>query len=86
MSIFDEARTLEDLQTLVGSRARGRTKAAVRIEDISELVTIPPKLAAKRAEGETVTIAEFNALVDDMVKLHAVLQSVAAALQERIKP
>lgn len=86
MSLFDEARALEDLQVLVGSRARGRTRAAVRIEDIAALVELAPKLRSAKAEGESVSVAEYNALVGDVQAIHGALLTVAAALQEKIRP
>lgn len=86
MSIFDQQRAFEDLQVLVGSRARGRSRAAVRIEDIAALVELAPKLKSAKAEGEVVSAAEYNALVSDVAALHGVLLSIASALQERIRP
>lgn len=86
MSIFDQTRALEDLQTLVGSRARGRTQAAVRIDDIAALLEVPPTLSAKKAEDAEVSVAEFNAVVADLTRLHQVLLAVATALQARVRP
>lgn len=85
MTVFDDARAREDLQVLVGSRARGRPRAAVRIEDISAMVELAPSLMAAKAEGATVSAAEFNALRDDVQAMHDILLAVAAALSSRLR-
>ena len=79
---------VEKLETLDGTRRRGAVarKAAVRVEDLSALLTLPAKLKSMKAAGSTPTAAEFDALVDDVAALHAGLKAVATALQSRLIP
>ncbi|SFV31384.1 hypothetical protein SAMN05216456_1324 [Devosia crocina] len=86
MSHFRDARLVEDLELLVGSRARGKSRAAVRIEDIEALLQVPRNLRSKKAAGATVDPAEFNALVDDLTALYDIMRSLADALQGRVRP
>lgn len=78
-------RELEMLELLDGSRRkRVAPKAAVRIEDLSALLEIPPKLKSVKAAGDPPTQAEFDALVDDVHAIHRRIAAVAAVLQARL--
>lgn len=73
----------ESVDILDGKRNRQvKRRAAVRFEDLrflSELASYPPK--ARKAAGATVTVDEFNRLVDDLNELYYRLGSVAMIIQ-----
>jgi hypothetical protein len=73
---------IEKLETLAGERRGARGKAAVRVEDLDQLLRIPAKLKSAPA-ASTPTQDEFNALQADFAALHAQLMLVTAALQAR---
>lgn len=85
--IPDENRLRESVEELSGSRKHGsKAKAAVRIEDLSDLLQIPPKLKAEKVTAATVSVEQYNKLVDDNVALHRIMYAVAQRLQGRILP
>lgn len=86
MTPFEHDSLKEKVETLVGSRNSNRGRAAVRIDDLSELLQIANRLRAKKAAGTTPTKAEFDDLVDDVATINNRLQAVAKALQGRLLP
>ncbi len=74
---------LEKLEVLDGSRRGNRDKAAVRIEDLRELLQINGKLRSAQLTAAP-TMADFNALQKDIEDLSNRLYGVALAIQKRI--
>lgn len=76
-------REKEQLDVLDGSRGlQARGRAAVRVEDLAALLQIQ-QLQSAKAAGSTPTKAEFDALVDDVHRLHARLMELSDAMRER---
>ncbi|MBP2564640.1 peptidyl-tRNA hydrolase [Agrobacterium tumefaciens] len=74
---------LEKLEVLDGSRRGNRDKAAVRIEDLRELLQISNKLRSTQLTAAP-TMADFNALQKDLEDISNRLNGVATAIQKRI--
>ena len=74
---------LEKLEVLDGSRRGNRDKAAVRIEDLRELLQISNKLKSAQLTAAP-TIADFNALQKDLEDISKRLNGVASAIQKRL--
>jgi hypothetical protein len=73
----------QKLEVLDGSRQLARRgQAAVRLDDLNGLFQIPDKLQAAKASG-SVTVTDFNNLVEDVAMLHARLLAIVAALRAR---
>lgn len=77
----------EKVEILDGSRnLQSRGKAAVRFEDmrfLQDLPSIPP--TARKAIGASVTVAEYNALVDDVARLYQALGSIAMLVSQKLR-
>lgn len=85
--ISDESRLRESVEELSGSRKHGsKAKAAVRIEDLSDLLQTPPKLQAEKVTTGTVSVEQYNKLVEDNNTLHKIIYAVAQRLQGRVLP
>ena len=74
---------IEKLEVLDGSRRGNRDKAAVRIEDLRELLQISNKLKSAQLTAAP-TIADFNALQKDLEDISKRLNGVASAIQKRL--
>lgn len=74
---------LEKLEVLDGSRRGNRDKAAVRIEDLRELLQISNKLRSTQITAAP-TMADFNALQKDLEDISKRLNGVAMAIQKRM--
>ena len=74
---------LEKLEVLDGSRRGNREKAAVRIEDVRELLQIGNKLRSKQLTAPP-TMADFNSLQKDLEDISNRLNGVAMAIQKRL--
>lgn len=74
---------LEKLEVLDGSRRGNRDKAAVRIEDLRELLQISNKLRSAQITASP-TMADFNALQKDIEDISKRLNGVAMAIQRRM--
>ncbi|AKC07180.1 hypothetical protein [Agrobacterium tumefaciens] len=74
---------LEKLEVLDGSRRGNRDKAAVRIEDLRELLQINGKLRSAQLTAAP-TMADFNVLQKDIEDLSNRLYGVASAIQKRL--
>lgn len=74
---------LEKLEVLDGSRRGSREKAAVRIEDVRELLQISTKLRSSQLTAAP-TMADFNALQKDLEDISKRLNGIAMAIQKRI--
>lgn len=72
----DLRREIERLQVLVGERGTPQA-TAVRRGDVARIGVIA--LTAAHAAGATPTAAEFNALVDDVKTLAAIIERIGAA-------
>jgi len=76
-------RDLETLETLAGERPGAMQRAAVRLEDLSGLMSLSTRLQSQHAAGAAPTKAEFDALVDDVHMLHRRLVAMMQSLQKR---
>ncbi len=74
---------IEKLEVLDGSRRGDRSKAAVRIEDLRELLQIRNKLQTTQLTAAP-TMADFNSLLKDIEDISSHLNGVALAIQKRI--
>ena len=74
---------LEKLEVLDGSRRGDRGKAAVRIDDLRELLQIRNKLQTTQLTAAP-TMADFNSLLKDLEDISSHLNGVALAIQKRI--
>lgn len=83
MAEFD-AVARQRLELLDGSRlpAVKRGQAAVRLDDLSELLRLPDKLKAAKVTGAP-TMADYNNLFEDVSELHTRLLVVVDALRTR---
>lgn len=81
MSPVYDNRMHEKLETLDGSRAGPRDQAAVRLQDLDQLL----RLAEVKTKKLTVapTAANFNSLLDDLTALSNAVRSVANDLRKR---
>lgn len=83
MSVFDQLQT-ETLEVLAGKRNPGeRNKAAVRIADLDALTGYAYRLKSTTVTAAP-TAAQHNALVEDVQRLHQILQSLSKALNDRL--
>ncbi|KIP99076.1 hypothetical protein RU07_20605 [Agrobacterium tumefaciens] len=73
---------VEKVEILDGSRAGARDKAAVRIEDIKELL----QLAQVKTQTLTAapTMGDFNSLLKDITEISNRLNSIAISIQKKI--
>jgi hypothetical protein len=71
----------EKLETLDGSRAGTKDQAAVRLQDLDQLLLLAEVKAKKVTSAPTAD--QFNALVDDIVALSNAVRSVANDLRKR---
>lgn len=78
---FDPQRLQEDLEVLCGKRAGSRKKAAVRIEDFTEVLNLPQVQTATLTAAPT--LANFNSLLGDVRALNKALKALAQAIQVR---
>ncbi|MNE43256.1 hypothetical protein D3C80_1374240 [compost metagenome] len=74
---------IEKLEVLDGSRRGDRGKAAVRIDDLRELLQIRNKLQTTQLTAAP-TMADFNSLLKDLEDISSHLNGVALAIQKRI--
>lgn len=81
MTPFNE-RDREALETLDGARRRNIGAAAVRLQDMAGLLPLQ-QLQSAKAGGATPTQAEFDALVEDVHRIHQRLTAIAEALRDR---
>lgn len=78
----DDQRIREKVEVLDGSRQSQRKRAAVRIEDLEQILQIVD-LKTKTLTAAP-TMADFNSLLNDLKALNNQLQAVGKALQARI--
>lgn len=73
---------VEKVEILDGSRAGARDKAAVRIEDVKELL----QLAQVKTKSLTAapTMDDFNSLLKDLNEISNRLNSVAMSIQRKL--
>ena len=77
------SRVLEDVQVLLGERSiASRSEAAVRIDDLSDLFKLDGLESEEIAAAPTQD--QYNALHNDLRKLHERLSGIAAVLRNRI--
>ena len=79
----DHDQLREKVEVLDGTRTKDiRKKAAVRIEDLSELLRIQPVRATPVSAAPTAE--EYNALLKDIEEVNSRLNVIAQALQARL--
>lgn len=78
---FDTIRLQEMLEVLAGARAGDRSKAAVRLEDLAEIMRLPE--VQSKAITAAPTINDFNSLVRDVRAINTALHALATAVQKR---
>lgn len=81
MSPTYDNRMHEKLEVLDGSRAGTKDQAAVRLQDLDQLLQLAEVKAKKVTSSPTAD--QFNALVDDIVALSNAVRSVASDLRKR---
>ncbi|MBO3760349.1 hypothetical protein [Ciceribacter sp. L1K22] len=80
---LDEPSIIEDVEVLAGKRGKASIRrAAIRIQDLDELLRIEP-VKAEQVSG-TPTAAQYNKLLEDVTELNNRLNAVALALQRRL--
>jgi len=83
MSMLDQLQ-IETLEVLAGRRNPGeRDKAAVRIADLEALTDYSYRLKSSTVAAAP-TAVQHNALVEDVQRLHQILQSLSTALKDRL--
>ena len=83
MSVLGQLQ-IEKLEVLAGSRKPGeRRKAAIRIEDFQQLADYSYKLKSTEI-GAAPTMAQYNALADDVRQIHQTLQALSSVLKQRL--
>jgi hypothetical protein len=75
----------QKVEVLDGSRSSAgkRGQAAVRLDDLAELLRLPDKLNAIKVTGAP-TMSDFNALVDDVQGILRALLGSNSALRARL--
>ncbi|KQV27845.1 hypothetical protein ASC97_05620 [Rhizobium sp. Root1203] len=71
----------EKLEVLDGSRAGPKSRAAVRLEDLADLLQLGKVKTAKVTAAPTAT--DFNSLLDDIREISDRLNAVALSIQKR---
>lgn len=72
------------LEELAGARRAGsKGKAAVRLEDLQGLLALPATLKSAKAAGAAVTVAEYDALVEDVHTIHRLLRALVGTIRTR---
>jgi len=79
---FDAQNLKEKVEELDGSRQSQRRRAAVRIQDLEQLLQITNLKTQTLSAAPT--MADFNSLLSDLRALNGQLQAVAKALQARL--
>ena len=78
--VYDQ-RMHQKLETLDGSRSGSRDAAAVRLNDLDQLLILAA--VKSRHVASAPTAAEFNTLVDDLTAISNAVRSVANDLRRR---
>ncbi|WP_296100373.1 hypothetical protein [uncultured Agrobacterium sp.] len=73
---------IEKLEVLDGSRSGSRERAAVRIEDVRELLQLAQVKTKEVAAAPTQD--DFNSLLKDIKEISSRLNTVAQALQRKL--
>lgn len=81
MSPTYDNRMHEKLETLDGSRAGTKDQAAVRMQDLDQLLRLAEVKTKKVTSTPTAT--EFNSLVDDIAAISNAIRSVANDLRKK---
>lgn len=75
---------IEKLEVLAGSRSPAeKIKAAIRIEDLQQLADYSYKLKSTQVNAAP-TMAQHNALADDVRQIHQILQTLSGVLKQRL--
>lgn len=73
----------QKVEELDGSRRNDRPgRAAVRLDDLNGLLRLDTKLKSQKVSG-SVTVEDFNAMIDDVQEMHRRLLAVVGALRAR---
>lgn len=78
---YEQDSLREKLEVLDGSRASSRDKAAVRIEDLAQLLQLAEIRTATLTAAPT--MGDFNSLLGDVREISNKLNAVALAIQTR---
>lgn len=72
------------IDELAGVRRMGSNtgRAAVRLDDLTEILRIPDEMSAVTATS-SVSVANFNALLDDVRALHKALRTVKSIIRAK---
>lgn len=81
MSPTYDNRMHEKLETLDGSRAGTKDQAAVRMQDLDQLLRLA-EVKTKKVSGPP-TQADFNSLLDDLIAISNAVRSVASDLRKQ---
>lgn len=81
MSPAYDNRMHEKLETLDGSRSGSKDGAAVRLQDLDQLVRLAE--VKTKAVTSAPTAAQFNSLLDDLTAISNAVRSVASDLRKR---
>lgn len=81
MSPIYDNRMHEKLETLDGSRAGSRDQAAVRLQDLDQLLVLAEVKTKKLTAAPTA--ANFNSLLDDLTAISNAVRSVANDLRKK---
>jgi hypothetical protein len=68
------------IDELAGTRRSNVGRAAVRLDDLNELLRIPEEMKAETASG-SISVANFNALLNDVREVHKALRAVASIIR-----
>ncbi len=79
---FDADNLKEKIEVLDGSRASQKNRAAVRIEDLEQILQIADLKTKTLTAAPTMT--DFNSLLADLRMINNQLQAVGKALQGRL--
>lgn len=80
---YGDRELLEKVEILAGDRPRARDQAAVRVEDLAELLQLASIKTATVSAAPTA--ADFNSLLADLKEIHNRLSVVANLLQQRLR-
>lgn len=82
-NLHKQLRESEAIEELSGERGKEKNKGAIRLEDVRELLMLPPTLQSSQVANNP-TAADYNKLQADLTNIHQVLSSLSASIQKRI--
>lgn len=73
----------ERVGKLEGTRGKDTLARAVRVADVAALLEFPPVPKSTKAAGGAVTVAEFDALIEDVHLIFRQMAALSEALRVR---